>query len=77
MRARLMMREEMEEKEEEDWMQGFENENPPSGVVGKISFSVIWGSHPMVPMVSFKETMIHGRGGFSMGGHSLVGVTLG
>ena len=32
-RARLMMREEMEEKEE-DWMQGFENENPPSGVVG-------------------------------------------
>ena len=41
----------------------------------KMSFSLIWGSRPMVPIVSFKETTGHGRVGFSMGGHSLVEVT--
>ena len=36
-----MMREEMEEEggRKEDWMQVFENENPPSGVVGKNKYS--------------------------------------
>ena len=47
-----------------------------SGVPKKYNFANL-GSRPMVPMVSFKETMSHGQVGFSMGGHSLVGVTLG
>ena len=35
------------------------------------------GSRPMVPIVSFKETTVHGRVAFSIACHSLVGVCLG
>ena len=35
------------------------------------------GSRPMVPIVSGKETIGCGQGGFSMEGHSVVGVALG
>ena len=37
----------------------------------KLSFSFIWGSRPMVPIVSFKETTSYGRVFFSMGGHAM------
>ena len=43
----------------------------------KNTFSLIWGSRPMVPIVSFKETTGHGRVVFSVACHSLVGVSLG
>ena len=45
--------------------------------VPKNTFSLIWGSRPMVPMVPFKETTSCGRMGFSMGGHSLGWVWVG